>query len=62
MTIRVGNTIIATVNKNTDGGNGGGLEVGDIGFAPLGIDETQNKRRYLNGQVISQSQFVSFTD
>lgn len=61
MTIRVGNTIIATVNKNADGGNGGGLEVGDIGFAPLGIDETQNKRRYLNGQVISQSQFESFT-
>lgn len=41
--------------------NGGGLEIGDIGFAPLGIDETKNKRRYLNGQVISQSQFVSFT-
>ncbi len=61
MTIRVGNTIIATVNKNTDSGSGGGLEVGDIGFAPLGIDETQNKRRYLNGQVISQSQFESFT-
>lgn len=38
-----------------------GLDIGDIGFAPLGIDETQNKRRYLNGQVISQSQFVSFT-
>ena len=41
---------------------GGGLEIGDIGFAPLGIDETQNKRRYLNGQVISQAQFVSFTN
>lgn len=40
---------------------GGGLEIGDIGFAPLGIDETQNKRRYLNGQVISQIQFASFT-
>ena len=38
------------------------LDVGDIGFAPLGIDETQNKRRYLNGQVISQAQFVSFTN
>lgn len=38
-----------------------GLDIGDIGFAPLGIDETQNKRRYLNGQVISQAQFVSFT-
>lgn len=35
--------------------------VGDIGFAPLGIDETQNKRRYLNGQVISQTQFATFT-
>ena len=36
--------------------------IGDIGIAPLGIDETQNKRRYLNGQVISQAQFVSFTN
>ncbi len=41
---------------------GGGLEIGDIGIAPLGIDETQNKRRYLNGQIISQSQFESFTN
>lgn len=38
-----------------------GLEIGDIGIAPLGIDETQNKRRYLNGQLIMQDQFVSFT-
>lgn len=44
------------------GGGGSGLEIGDIGFSPLGIDEAQNKRRYLNGQVISQSQFVSFTN
>ena len=36
--------------------------IGDIGFAPLGIDEAQNKRRYLNGQVISQAQFKSFTN
>lgn len=42
--------------------SGGGLEIGDIGFAPLGVDETENKRRYLNGQVISQAQFVSFTN
>lgn len=41
---------------------GGGLEIGDIGIAPFGIDETKNKRRYLNGQVISQAQFVSFTN
>ena len=38
------------------------LQIGDIGFAPLGIDESLNLRRYLNGQVISQSQFVSFTN
>ena len=40
---------------------GGGLEIGDIGIAPLGIDETQNKRRYLNGQIIIQDQYTSFT-
>lgn len=44
------------------GGGGSGLEIGDIGIAPLGIDETKNKRRYLNGQIISQVQFVSFTN
>lgn len=42
-------------------GGGGGLELGDIGIAPLGIDETENKRRYLNGQVIIQDQFEGFT-
>lgn len=39
----------------------GGLELGDIGIAPFGIDESQNKRRYLNGQLISQTQFKEFT-
>lgn len=39
-----------------------GLEIGDIGIAPFGIDESLNLRRYLNGQVISQEQFKSFTD
>ena len=39
----------------------GGLELMDIIFAPLGIDESKNKRRYLNGQVIIQSQFPAFT-
>ncbi len=38
-----------------------GLELMDVGFAPLGIDESKNKRRYLNGQVIIQSQFPAFT-
>ena len=43
-------------------GGGGGLEIGDIGIAPLGIDETKGKRRYLNGQLIIQEQYVQFTD
>lgn len=38
-----------------------GVEIGDIGIAPFGIDETKNTRRYLNGQVISQSLFDEFT-
>ena len=41
---------------------GGGLEIGDIGIAPLGIDETKGKRRYLNGQLIIQDQYVEFTN
>ena len=40
---------------------GMGLELMDVVFAPLGIDESKNKRRYLNGQVIIQSQFPTFT-
>ena len=47
-------------DKGDDGKDGGGLEIGDIAFAALGIDESKNLRRYLNGQVISQSQFQSF--
>lgn len=38
-----------------------GLSVGDIGLSGLGIDESKNKRRYLNGQIISQTQFQIFT-
>ena len=50
-------------NVTIEGGaiGGAGLKIGDIGIAPLGIDETDNCRRYLNGQVILQSQFVAFT-
>lgn len=44
------------------GGGAGGLEIGDIGIAPLGIDETKGKRRYLNGQLIIQEQYVQFTN
>ena len=39
----------------------GGLELMDVIFAPLGIDESKNKRRYLNGQLIIQEQFPAFT-
>ena len=42
--------------------SGGGLEIGDIGIAPLGIDETKGKRRYLNGQIIIQEQYTVFTE
>lgn len=58
------NTVYFTKDGVIDisGEGSGSLEIGDIGIAPFGIDESQNKRRYLNGQVISQSQFVSFTN
>lgn len=46
-----------TVSENS---SNSGLEIGDIGCS-LFVDESQNLRRYLNGQVISQSQFQSFT-
>lgn len=38
-----------------------GLDLMDVVFAPLGIDESKNKRRYLNGQVLIQEQFPAFT-
>jgi hypothetical protein len=45
--------------ENNSGG--GGLEIGDIGIAPFGVNEAKNRRRYLNGQVISQVEFPTFT-
>lgn len=41
---------------------GGGLEIGDIGFTQMAIDETKGKRRKLNGQLIIQDQYVQFTN
>lgn len=41
---------------------GGGLEIGDIGFTQMAIDETKGKRRVLNGQLIIQEQYVQFTN
>ena len=49
-------------DKGEDGKDGGGLEIGDIAPTVFGIDETKNLRRYLNGQVISQTQFETFTN
>lgn len=45
--------------ENNSGG--GGLEIGDIGIAPFGVNEAKNRRRYLNGQIISQIEFPTFT-
>lgn len=47
--------------KPIDEVGGGGLEIGDIGIAPLGIDESKGKRRYLNGQIIIQERYAGFT-
>ena len=44
------------------GGGAGGLEIGDIGFTQMAIDETKGKRRLLNGSVIIQEQYVQFTN
>ena len=39
-----------------------GYYVGDIGVAIGGIDETENTRRYLNGQTVSLAQFPDFRE
>lgn len=56
MSLYLGENLLAGSFKT-----GASWEVGDIGQSALGIDESLNKRRYLNGQVISQTQFVQFT-
>ena len=38
------------------------IEVGDIGQVMLPLNENENKRRYLNGQIILQEQFKKFTE
>ena len=52
---------LANLSDAGKGRLGVGLELMDVVFAPLGIDESKNKRRYLNGQVIIQEQFPAFT-
>ena len=53
---------LANLSDVGKGRLGVGLDLMDVVFAPLGIDESKNKRRYLNGQVLIQSQFPAFTD
>lgn len=48
--------------KPIDEVGGGGLEIGDIGFTQMAIDESKGKRRILNGQLIIQEQYLSFTN
>ena len=60
--VKVDGKTIKITEEGVISSNGGGLEIGDIGIAPLGIDETKGKRRYLNGQVIIQEQYVQFTN
>ena len=48
--------------KELSFGGGGGLEIGDIGFTQMAIDETKGKRRKLNGSVIIQEQYQQFTN
>ena len=38
------------------------LEIGDIGFTQMAIDETKGLRRKLNGQLIIQDQYVQLTN
>ena len=60
--VKVDGKTIKITEEGVISSNGGGLEIGDIGIAPLGIDETKGKRRYLNGQLIIQEQYVQFTN
>ena len=53
---------LGTIPITNDGRHRITGEIGDIGFAPFGIGESLNLRRYLNGQVISQTQFVPFAN
>ena len=39
---------------------GSGIEIGDIGFTQMAIDETKGKRRILNGSIIIQDHFKKF--
>lgn len=50
------NDLIELINNK-----GGSLELATIVCMPFGVDESENKYRYLNGQVIIQEQYPAFT-
>lgn len=49
------------IENNTISCTQGGVELGTILCIPFGVDESENKYRYLNGQIISQGSFTAFT-
>ena len=60
--INEGETLTVVDGKLQSGASGGGLEIGDIGFTQMAIDESKGLRRILNGQLIIQDQYVQFTN
>lgn len=53
MALYIGDKLVA--------GKSGGIDLGTILSMPFGVDESENKYRYLNGQTIIQSQYPAFT-
>ena len=53
--------IYGMIERKSSGG--GGLEIGDIGIASLGVDESKGLRRYLNGSIMNiNSNTQAFVD
>lgn len=63
----VSSTNIKTINNESILGEGnidiksGGIELCTILCMPFGVDESENKYRYLNGQILDQSLYPAFT-
>ena len=63
----VGNIFVVDENnqlvyKDINEVGGGGLEIGDVAFTQMAIDESKGKRRKLNGQIILQEQYQQLTN
>lgn len=61
--INEGETLTVINGQLTSGASGGGLEIGDIGFTQMAIDESKGKRRALNktNNIIIQEQYPELT-